>query len=184
MNSLKGHVLVASPYLLDPNFVRTVVLLLHHSDEGAFGVVLNRPAEDTIKDLWQKVTNGTCDNEQLVHVGGPVSGPLMALHTVKAAAEMEVLPGLYFAAQRENLEKILRQKKHPVRVFVGHAGWGGGQLEKELKEGAWLTGPAESDYVFYDWDIDLWKRVSKQIGNALLTGMLRIKHIPDDPSCN
>ncbi len=184
MKSLKGHVLVASPYLVDPNFVRTVVLMLHHSDEGAFGVVLNRPAENTVSELWEKIGEGTCENDQLINFGGPVSGPLMALHEMQSASEMEVLPGLYFAAQRENLEKILRQEKHSVRVFVGHAGWGGGQLEQELGEGAWLTGAAKAEYVFYQRDLDLWKRVSKQIGNELLVRATGIKHLPDDPSLN
>lgn len=184
MASLKGHVLVASPYLVDPNFVRTVVLMLHHSDEGAFGVVLNRPAENSVKDLWEKIGEEGCDNEQVVHFGGPVSGPLMALHTLKGASETEVFPGLYFAAQRENLEKILRQDKHPVRIFVGHAGWGGGQLEQELEEGAWLTNPAKAEFVFYERESDLWKNVSKQIGDNLLVQVTGIKRLPDDPSLN
>jgi putative transcriptional regulator len=184
MKSLKGLILVASPHLLDPNFVRTVVLMLHHSEEGAFGVVLNRPAENTIKQLWEKIGEGPCESDQLIHVGGPVSGPLIALHTDELASEMEVLPGLFFAAQRENLEKVLQQKKSPVRLFVGHAGWGGGQLEQELKEGAWLTSPASPEYIFYDLDVDLWKEVSKQIGDAMLTSSLGIKHVPEDPSLN
>jgi putative transcriptional regulator len=184
MNSLKGYVLVASPQLLDPNFVRTVVLMLHHSEEGAFGVVLNRPAENTVKQLWEKVGEGTCENEQLVNVGGPVSGPLMALHTDASAAEMEVVPGLYFAAQRENLERLIQDDKQPVRVFVGHAGWGEGQLERELKQGAWLTSPAAAEYVFFQPDVDLWKKVTKHIGDRLLTTSLGIKRLPNDPSLN
>lgn len=184
MESLKGHFLVASPQLLDPNFVRTVVLMLHHSEEGAFGVVLNRPAESTIQELWEKVGEGECESQQLVNVGGPVSGPLMALHTNASASEMEVLPGLYFAAQRENLEKILRENLRPVRIFVGHAGWAEGQLEQELEQGAWLTSPARSEYVFCAPDFDLWKTVTRQIGDQLLTASLGIKHIPENPSFN
>ncbi len=184
MKSLKGQVLVASPHLLDPNFVRTVVLMLHHSDEGAFGVVLNRPAENSIKQLWEEVGEGACESDQLINVGGPVSGPLMALHTDRSAAEMEVLPGVYFAAERENLEKVLQQSQCTVRLFVGHAGWGGGQLEKELEEGAWLTGPADADYIFYDRDVDLWNKVSKTIGESMLIDTLQIKHVPEDPSLN
>jgi putative transcriptional regulator len=184
MNSLKGYVLVASPQLQDPNFVRTVILMLHHSEEGAFGVVLNRPAENTVKQLWEKVGEGSCDNEQLVNVGGPVSGPLMALHTDASAAEMEVFPGLYFAAQRENLEKIVRENQHPLRIFVGHAGWGEGQLERELQQGAWLTSPANPEYVFCGPETDLWKTVAKHIGDQLVMTALKIKHVPEDPSLN
>ena len=147
MEYLKGHLLVASPHLLDPNFVRTVVLLLHHSKEGAFGVVLNRPADNTVKELWEQVGDSPCESERRVNVGGPVSGPLMAVHTDRSLREMEILPGLYFAAQRDNIEKLFRQHDHPFRVFVGHSGWGGGQLERELKGGSWLTTPATIEYV-------------------------------------
>jgi putative transcriptional regulator len=151
MRVLKGHFLVASPHLADPNFARTVVLLIHHSEEGAFGVVLNRPAENTIRDLWEKLGEGPCESTQHVHVGGPVSGPLLALHTDEALAEMEILPGLYFAAQREHLEKLLLQHPgHDFRLFIGHAGWAGGQLENELQQGAWLTTPATVQLIFGD----------------------------------
>ncbi len=184
MNSLKGYVLVASPQLQDPNFVRTVVLMLHHSEEGAFGVVLNRPTENSIRSLWEKIGEGDCENDERVNMGGPVSGPLMALHTDASAAEMEVIPGLFFAAERENIKKLLQANHEQVRLFVGHAGWGEGQLERELKQGAWLTIPANLDYVFYQPQSDLWKKVAKCIGDDLLTGALGIKHVPQDPSAN
>ena len=148
MQNLKGHLLVASPHLADPNFVKTVVLLIHHSEEGAFGVVLNRPADNTIKELWEQVGETPCESDRRVNVGGPVAGPLMAVHTDKQLGEMEILPGLYFAAQRDHLEELLRSTDRLFRIFVGHSGWGGGQLESELKEGAWLTTPATVDQVF------------------------------------
>jgi putative transcriptional regulator len=182
MENLKGHLLVASPHLLDPNFVRTVVLLIHHSEEGAFGVVLNRPADNTIKELWDQVGETPCSSERRVNVGGPVAGPLMAIHTEEDLAELEILPGVYFAAQRDHLEKLL-ESEHPYRVFVGHSGWGGGQLENELKEGAWLTTPATVDQVFDD-DSDLWKKVAQHIGESMLSSTLGIRHVPKDPSMN
>jgi putative transcriptional regulator len=184
MESLKGHLLVASPHLLDPNFVHTVVLLIHHSEEGAFGVVLNRPADNTIKDLWEQVGDGPCESDRRVNVGGPVAGPLMAIHTDQHLAEMEILPGVYFAAQRDHLETLLRQSGRPFRVFIGHSGWGGGQLEHELEEGAWLTTPASPDQVFDDDDADLWKKVAQHIGESMLASSLGIKHVPKDPTVN
>jgi putative transcriptional regulator len=183
MNSLKGHFLVASPHLVDPNFVRTVVLLIHHSEEGAFGVVLNRPAESTVRDLWEKVGAGQCDSDQHVHVGGPVPGPLMAVHADRSAAEMEIVPGVYFAAQRENLEKLVHQHEHPYRLFVNHSGWGGGQLENELKQGAWFTLPATVEFVFADYD-ELWKRIAFRIGDAFWASALGIRHFPAAPWMN
>ena len=183
MDYLKGHLLVASPHLADPNFARTVVLLIHHSEEGAFGVVLNRPADNTIKELWEQVAETPCESDRRVNVGGPVAGPLMAVHTDRELAEMEIVPGLYFAAQREHLEELLGQRDHRFRLFVGHSGWGGGQLENELKEGAWLTTPATVEAVFGE-EAGLWKRVAQGIGLSMLTSTLKIKHVPEDPSMN
>ena len=139
MKSLKGHFLVASSHLANPDFVRAVILLVHHSDQGAFGVVLNRPAENSIAELWEKAEQGPCECEQPFYVGGPVSGPVMAIHANPDLAEMTVAPGVYFAAQREHLDELLRQSDHPFRIFINHSGWGGGQLESELEQGAWLT---------------------------------------------
>jgi putative transcriptional regulator len=183
MESLKGSFLVASPHLRDPNFVRTVVLLVHHSEDGAFGVVLNRPTESTIKELWEKVGQSPCESDQPVHLGGPVSGPLMAVHADASLAEMEIVPGVYFAAHRDHLEQLLQQHEHDFRFFVGHSGWGGGQLENELKEGAWLTTPATSEFVFYAND-DLWRKITQHIGQEMLSKMLNLKGVPSDPSMN
>jgi putative transcriptional regulator len=183
MNSLQGHLLVASPHLLDPNFARTVVLLIQHTHEGAFGVVLNRPTDSTIQEIWSQVGEGDCQDERHVNLGGPVSGPLLALHDNAAISELEVLPGVYFAAQRENLQKLVGKEDNAYRLFVGHSGWGGGQLERELEEGSWLTLPASAEYVFYD-DGDLWRRVSQTIGQSFFTSVLKIKHVPPDPAAN
>ncbi len=183
MKSLKGHFLIASPHLADPNFVKAVVLLVHHDKEGAFGVVLNRPADSTVRDLWEKVGQSPCESEQLVLVGGPVPGPLMAVHGDLALAETEIIPGVYFAAQRDNLEKLLQQQEHPYRIFVGHSGWGAGQLENEMKQGAWLTAPAKPEYVFYD-ETDLWKKVRDQVGASMLVEFLGIETLPQDPTLN
>ena len=183
MECLKGHLLVASPHLADPNFSRTVVLMIHHGEDGAFGVVLNRPADNTVKELWEQVGETPCESDRQVNVGGPVAGPLMAVHTDELLSEMEILPGLYFAAQKEHLEELLRRRDEPFRLFIGHSGWGGGQLENELHEGAWLTTPATVDAVFGE-DAELWKKVAQKIGLSMLTSTLKIKHLPEDPSMN
>lgn len=183
MDSLKGHLLVASPHLLDPNFVRTVVLLIQHTDEGAFGVVLNRPTQSTVSEVWSELGAGSCDDLRHVNLGGPVSGPLLALHTKAVLSEMEVVPGVHFAAQREHLEKLVAKHTTPFRLFVGHSGWGSGQLERELKEGSWLTMPAEAEHVFFE-EGDLWKEVTQKIGRSILSSALNIKHVPPDPSLN
>jgi len=183
MKSLQGHFLVASPHLLDPNFTRTVVLLIQHNLDGAFGLVLNRPSSKTIRELWEQVHEPPCENEQRVHLGGPVSGPLMALHTIQDLSEIEVLPGVYFSAEKGHLEELVRGNGAQFKLFVGHSGWGGKQLEGELKQGAWFTAPAKAEYIFLDEEA-LWKRVAGEIGRGLLHSMLNIKEFPDDPSMN
>ncbi|HID75306.1 MAG TPA: YqgE/AlgH family protein [Planctomycetaceae bacterium] len=183
MASLKGHLLIASPYLVDPNFYRTVVLMIHHSDDGAFGVVLNRPKETSIRELWEQLGGSQCQAEGHVNLGGPVSGPLIAVHTNESLGEMEIIPGVYFAAQREHLEKLVTEEKQPFRLFVGHSGWGGGQLESELEQGSWLTTAATMGHIFCD-DLDLWKKLTQQIGRTMMGSILKIKHMPPDPMVN
>jgi putative transcriptional regulator len=181
--SLRGHFLVASPHLMDPNFARTVVLLIQHDQDGAMGVVLNRSIEKTIQQLWEEVHEGHCDNQQRLNLGGPVSGPLVAVHTDASLGELEVLSGLFFSADRQHLERLVEQERVRLKLFVGHSGWGSGQLESELDQGAWLTVPASLDEVFQD-EQELWRSVTRKIGKEMLVSMLHIKDVPDDPTVN
>jgi putative transcriptional regulator len=183
MKWLQGQLLAASPHMLDTNFAQSVILLLEHNDEGAFGVVLNRAVAKTVKELWEEVNKSSCENQQHLNLGGPVSGPLLALHTHRELSEMEVLPGVFLSAEREHLEELLQQSEHQFKLFIGHSGWGSGQLENELKQGAWLTLPATAEYIFHD-EHELWRLVTRQIGAKMLAGTLRLKHVPDDPSRN
>ena len=109
MESLEGQLLLASPQLLDPNFVRTVVLLVEHNDMGALGLVINRPTGKTVQELWKQVGESPCESQQPVHLGGPVSGPLMAIHTADGLAEMEIAEGVFFAAKKQNLDELVRR---------------------------------------------------------------------------
>jgi len=183
MKSLRGHLLVATPRLPDENFFRTVVLMVEHNEHGALGVVLNRPGDQSVQQLWAEVSEVSSTNNRKVNMGGPVSGPLLAIHTSRKLAEIEILSGVYLAAQKHLLDQLVQQERHRYRVFLGHAGWGGGQLESELDQGAWLVTPATKEYVFYEED-DLWETVAKRIGDAVLLESLHIKHIPEDPSMN
>ena len=183
MSSLQGYFLVASPHLPDPNFYRTVVLIVQHDENGALGLVLNRPTDKTVGQLWESVTEEPCLNPQSVNHGGPVEGPLMALHQNVASGESEVVPGVFFASSDENLEQIVQHFNGPFRLFVGYAGWAGGQLESELEAGGWLTIEATCDDVF-DEDEDLWKKIACRIGMEILETAVDPRHIPEDVSLN
>ena len=185
MKFLDSYLLVASSQLLDANFVKTVILLIQHSDEGALGLVLNRSTSKTVKELWKEVGQSPCESGQSVHLGGPVSGPLMSVHTSQSAAEVEILPGIFFAAKKANLDELVRQHEHAYTIFIGHAGWGPGQLENEIAAGAWTATPATAEYIFYEGEnLNLWEDVSRHIRASTLPSILNIKHVPEDPSMN
>lgn len=183
MQSLAGHLLVASPQLVDSNFARSVVLLIEHNRDGAFGVVVNRPLQKTLQDLWREVGSGPCHSEQPVYVGGPVPGPLMALHTVPELAEIEPAPGVYFAARKQHLDQLVLSEEPVYKIFVQHSGWGAGQLEGELKQGAWRTTPATIESVFSTAD-ELWEIVLRDLGHSVLKSVLNLSELPPDPTLN
>ena len=184
MKSLKGHFLIASPRLSDPNFARAVVLMVQHGDEGALGLIVNRPLETTIREVCEKVLDSPCGVEAALHQGGPCEGPLMVLHTRGGIAEgddVQVLPGVYFTAERGKIERLMGEDQ-PEEVrskfFVGYAGWGAGQLEGELETGSWLTTRADSSQVFEPGE-KLWPKLT-----TALTAGIDPARIPDDPSVN
>jgi len=183
MPCLEGRLLIAAPQLVDDNFVKTVVLMVQHNDQGVLGVVIDRPTSKTVKELWADVGDAECRCELPVYLGGPVSGPLMAIHGSAVHAEIEIVPGLFFAARKQNLDELVVQEDHPLKIFVGHAGWAPGQLENEIEVGAWHTVPATIEHVFGD-ESDLWQRISKELGKSTLQELLGLKHMPDDPSVN
>ncbi|MEZ6120604.1 MAG: YqgE/AlgH family protein [Pirellulaceae bacterium] len=128
MKSLRGQLLVASPQLPDPNFYRSVVMILDHDEDGAMGLILNRTCSRTLKDIWPLISNRPCLSNALIGVGGPVEGPLLALHNNPLLDEFQVLPGVFFSQKRESIEQLVTDGKSSIRIFLGYAGWGGGQL--------------------------------------------------------
>jgi len=181
--SLTGHFLVASRYLRDPNFVKSVVLMIRHDDEGAVGVVINRPTEKTIREVWDTIGFDACDSDDVIYIGGPVPGPLVAVHTLEPFSESEVLPGVHVAMHRDAIDVIVRKKDQPLRLYSGHAGWGSGQLEGELEAGGWLTTEATKDDIFADHET-IWKSVTERIGLEIMAPDIDDRHVPTDPSLN
>ena len=180
MESLQGHFLIASPRLTDPNFARTVVLMVQHGEEGALGLVINRPLETSVEEVCNKVLETPCAAEGVLYQGGPCEGPLMVVHTHGSRSDMEVRPGVHFSTERESIEWLLRYNEAPIKYFVGYAGWAAGQLEAEMETGSWITLPASEDQVFAG-DEELW---SKLLAIATLGKYIDPDRIPDDPSLN
>lgn len=183
MKSLGGNLLVASPRLPDSNFSKTVVLILQHDENGALGVVLNRPSDTTVRDVWEQIADTPCAAEQPLYLGGPLIGPVIAVHTDEELSQQQVAGGLYFSMQRESLEDLVARSDSSLKMFSGYSGWGEGQLEKELESGAWLVVPATSAYVFAT-DQNLWKTVVDNISHEAIFSVLGIKHFPSDPTLN
>ncbi len=183
MESLEGRLLVASPQLLDPNFVKTVLLMIQHNKEGAFGLVLNRPISKTVQELWREVGSSPCNSTQPVYFGGPVPGPLMALHGKRQFAEVELMAGVFFAAKKPHLDALALDDLPGCKMFVGHAGWGPGQLENEIDQGAWRSMVATAEHVFSRQD-NLWETALREIGQTVLQSVLHIKDVPPDPNLN
>jgi putative transcriptional regulator len=157
MDGLAGCLLVAPAWMIDPNFAKTVVLLLHHDGQGAFGLVLNRPTGTTVAELWAQAAGGTCDVKGPIHLGGPVPGPLMALHEDPSRGESTPVDGLYATGEPKALGALLADPPVTLRVFAGYSGWGEGQLERELQDGAWVRTLARASDVFAPADARTWR---------------------------
>lgn len=183
MRSLQGHLLVASPRLPDVNFYRTVVLVIHHDDQGAFGIVLNRPTESTLDEIWDDLAATPDKGWMPVNCGGPVDGPLMAIHTNESCGENEIIPGVHFAAHKDHLNQLVRESSTDYRIYTGYSGWAANQLEGELQVGGWMVMPARCDVIFSDPET-MWQSVAQEIGEDVTGELLNSATVPRDPASN
>jgi len=174
MESLAGSLLVATPALLDPNFFRTVVLLLQHDEDGCVGVVLNRPSEEPVADhlpAWA----GRVPDPATVYHGGPVD-PAVAIGLSLAGAGMPTgVPGLSLI----DLNAPPDDENQPVRIYSGYSGWGSDQLESEIAVGSWYVVQASPDDPF-DTSAGQWRRVLRRQPGFLAV----VSTFPDDPGLN
>jgi len=179
VESLRGHLLVAAPVLHDPNFARSVVLIAEHTDEGALGVVLNRPSESTVAEVVPAL-EGIVAPDETVFSGGPVepSGVMvLAEFADPADAALPVDGDLGFVALEADLGEV---ETHRARAFAGHAGWGPGQLDAELEEETWFVASFDREDAFAEEPDALWSRVLERKGGAYAL----VARMPLDPSLN
>jgi putative transcriptional regulator len=181
VTSLKGRLLVATPALFDPNFRRAVVLVGEHGEEGAMGLVLNRPAEVTVGEAVPPLAV-VAGGESLVHVGGPVQPEavlVLAEFDDASTAATLVVGNVGFASSDDDLEALAGATRR-ARVFAGYSGWGPGQLEAELEEESWLVEPADDVDLFPGPGDDIFADVLRRKGGTYR--MLAL--MPEDPSTN
>ncbi|WP_225975520.1 YqgE/AlgH family protein [Panacibacter ginsenosidivorans] len=177
-----GTILIADPFLKDPNFKRTVVFLCDHEPAGSFGFVINRKHNTILSDLLPDLSG--CDFP--VYYGGPVQ--MDALHFLHQRPDIisdgiEVANGIFWGGNFETVSVLLQNntlKQNHIRFFIGYSGWGEGQLQDELKEKSWLTTKGNKKLVFHRDENLIWQDAIKQIGGDYE----QIIHYPIDPTLN
>ena len=180
MDTLRGRLLISSGGLYDPNFRHTVVLVGEHNDEGALGVVLNRPLEVTVAEGLPDLAPWVPDGD-LLYQGGPVQprgGILVAEFSQPEHADLLAFGSVGFVTGE--LSEDLHWKIERARAFVGYSGWGAGQLEAEMANDDWIVEPAREEDVFTDNPDLLWSRVLERKGPEYH----RLSRMPYDPSMN
>jgi putative transcriptional regulator len=178
--SLRGKLLIASPALADPNFARAVVLITEHNEEGAMGVVLNRPSETPVDEVASELSELVADEP--VFIGGPVQPQalvVLAEFSDPQAAAWIVAADVGFVSAEVEHEELSRAIRRG-RVYAGYSGWGAGQLESELEEDAWIVEPPMPSELFADDPLALWQDVLARKGGQFAL----IARMPDDPSLN
>jgi putative transcriptional regulator len=160
--------LIAVPQLLDPNFHKSVVLLLQQSEEGALGVVINSESPLLLRDLCEDHSiEYSGDPGKLVRTGGPVQpeqGLVLYGDEHEDPEGREVLDGLHVSASRATLERLCHLKEARFHCYSGYAGWGPGQLEREIGEGSWIIAPVDPDLVFGRTPEEIWTGSLHAIG--------------------
>ncbi len=176
----QGDLLIAEPFLSDPNFARSVVLVCEHSSEGSFGLVINKPAELSIEEATNFMF---VDNN--IFVGGPVEQD--TLHFIHTIAQLEnAIPlknGVYWGGDYEQLKEMNADgmvNKRNCRFFAGYSGWGKGQLKGELDDDSWVISRIPLDILF-ELDADkIWQEVLRLMGNRYKI----LSNYPIDPRLN
>ena len=177
-----GILLIAEPFLKDPNFMRTVVLLCEHQEEGSFGFVLNRNYQYTLEELIPDLAG----LDLPVYYGGPVQKD--TLHFLHQYPELiadgfKVADDVYWGGNFELAIQLIRDKKidkNKIRFYIGYSGWTSGQLESELKEKSWLMTPASRKLVFHRKLDEIWKDSLRNLGGEYEMMI----NFPVDPSLN
>lgn len=179
MNEFFGKLLIASPKLDNTPFCRSVIYVLQDNDNATVGVILNRPAGDQVHAAWRNMVGPQHSTDGLLSIGGPLAGPVFAIHCEQEAGEAVLPNGLFTATQEDNLQFLAKNHQHPYQVFFGLSGWEKGQLAQEIANGNWLATEPDNE-IFFSNESDLWKKAIRMIQNHFVKNVLNIKHIPEN----
>lgn len=178
----KGKVLVSEPFLNDPNFKRTIILLTEHSDEGSVGFVLNKPTAFRIHEVIEDFP----EFDSLVYYGGPVQlNTLQFIYKGENIIEgsLEIVPGLYWGGSFDKLKAHIENgtaDPHDFRFFLGYSGWTEGQIDDELELNSWIVAGTTIDNIFSNEPDHLWRDTLKGMGKKFAI----LASFPDNPSVN
>jgi putative transcriptional regulator len=164
--------LMAMPQVLDPFFHRSVVLLLHHEDEGSFGFILNRPTGIKVSEILKGMEVGWAGRaEAIAYFGGPVQPQLGTVLFSPVLAESdpedtatEVIPGVALTQHIGDLSRLAEAPPDQFRLILGYAGWGEGQLMQEILRNDWLTAPVSSELIFAPDPEQVWGAALRSVG--------------------
>lgn len=178
----RGRILISEPYLNDPNFERTIILLCEHNEEGSFGFVLNKPSIAKVNEV---IEDGI-DLEAPVFVGGPVQQN--TLHFVHRCPQVddavEVGSGIYWGGNFERMLVLLDTKQlnaDDLKFFLGYSGWSAGQLEEELNSNTWIVSDRLNDELVFETNAEvMWQKVLKDMGGRFSV----YSNYPVDPRLN
>jgi putative transcriptional regulator len=176
-----GNILIAEPFLGDPNFERSVILMCEHNDLGSFGLVLNQLSNLKLADMFEEVIL-----DIPIYVGGPVEhNTLHFIHSLGnvVANSTHLGNGVYWGGDFDQLKSMINMGKidiSQVRFFIGYSGWGEGQLERELNKNSWIVAETDSEVVFEEDIAQFWRKVMRGLGGEYKV----MSNYPIDPRLN
>jgi putative transcriptional regulator len=177
-----GILLIADPFLKDPNFARTVILLCEHQEEGSFGFVVNKQFDQKLDDL---ISNIFVPNIP-VFLGGPVQ--MDTIHFIHQMPDLieggfEVFPGIYWGGDFDVVVNLVNSQQldlQKIKFFVGYSGWSSGQLEGEMNEKSWILSSVNTPILFLENEQEIWRQALRKMGN----NFAMMANFPIDPTLN
>lgn len=177
-SSLAGKFLIASPAMPPSEFSKTVILMAHHTENGAVGYCVNRMGKTSVKEVIRTSHNDDgseldieCNIEGLCWAGGPCQGPLIIIHDDEELSDMQIVPGVQVTFSDFKLKSLNKAPVEKLKVITGYAGWKTDQLEQEMRSGTWLVVDATADEVFSSDENEMWKRLKQQAGIKIFQKM-------------